>query len=460
MQYFASKPCVEHIYAISRQHDAPISMTEFDAARADELVRMWRESFEGGVGIVDPHPIQEQHDYLMREVLPNNSVRVALAGEQLVGFVAATRESISQLYVRTSEQRRGVGAQLLAWAKAQSCGRLWLFTFARNVGARAFYEKHGFRIVARGFEPTWQLDDLKYEWSADRRHAGFVLDGALVRRMVATQFPQWADLPVRPVAPGGWDNRSFRLGEQMIVRLPSAEAYAAQVEKEHRWLPRLAPSLPLAIPTPLAIGKPASGYPWRWSIYRWIDGDVAAPERIGDLTAFATCLAQFLVALQRIEPTNGPPPGDHNFYRGGSLLTYDAETRQAIDILKDRIDAAAATQVWEAALGTTFDRSPVWIHGDVSPGNLLVREGRLSAVIDFGMLGVGDPACDLSIAWTLFDGESRQAFRAMLPLDPDTWARARAWTLWKALIVAAGLAETNAVEAATPWRIIDQVLGQ
>jgi aminoglycoside phosphotransferase (APT) family kinase protein len=140
------------------------------------------------------------------------------------------------------------------------------------------------------------------------------------------------------------------------------------------------------------------------------------------------------------------------------LTTYDAETRQAIAALKDRIDADAATEIWEAALETTWDRPSVWIHGDVSAGNLLVQAGRLSSVIDFGMLGVGDPACDLSIAWTLLAGESRKAFRALLPLDADTWARGRAWTLWKALIVAADLTGTKAVEAARPWRVIDEVL--
>lgn len=285
-----------------------------------------------------------------------------------------------------------------------------------------------------------------------------VIDDAFVRRMVAEQFPQWADLSLRSAAAGGWDNRSFRLGEHMIVRLPSAADYSVQVEKEHRWLPKLAPLLPLLIPTPLAMGEPAVGYPWRWSIYRWIEGDTAAPERISDLSDFATSLAQFLIALQRIDPTDGPRLGPHNFWRGGPLTTYDAETRQAIALLKGKINTNAATQVWEAALKTTWDRPPVWIHGDVSAGNLLVKAGRLSSVIDFGMLGVGDPACDLSIAWTLFSGESREAFRARLPLDAGTWARGRAWTLWKALIVAAGLTETNAVEAARPWRVIDEVL--
>lgn len=287
-----------------------------------------------------------------------------------------------------------------------------------------------------------------------------VIDDTLVRRLVTTQFPQWAHLPVRPVVRGGWNNRTFHLGEHMIARLPSAAAYAVQVEKEYRWLPRLAPELPLPIPTSLAIGEPADGYPWRWSILRWLEGDTAAPERIADLRDFAASLAQFLIALQRIDPTGGPPPGPHNFYRGGPLTTYDAETRQALAVLGGTIDVDAATEVWEAALATTWDGSPVWIHGDVGAGNLLMQDGRLSSVIDFGTCGVGDPACDLAITWTLFGRESREVFRAMLPLDAGTWARGRAWTLWKALIVAAGHCDANPfdVEDAPPRRVIDEVL--
>jgi aminoglycoside phosphotransferase (APT) family kinase protein len=285
-----------------------------------------------------------------------------------------------------------------------------------------------------------------------------VIDDVLVNKMVRAQFPQWAHLPVKPVAAGGWDNRSFHLGEEMIVRLPSAAAYAAQVEKEHRWLPRLAPFLPLEIPTPLAVGEPASGYPWKWSIHRWIEGDTPSSEAVADSNDFAASVAGFLVALQRIDATGGPPPGPHNFHRGGSLATYDSEARKAIAMLEGRIDTNAATQAWEAALRTAWDHHPVWVHGDMSIGNLLSQDGELKAVIDFGMLGIGDPACDLSIAWTLFRGRSREAFRAMLPLDSGTWIRGRAWTLWKALIVAAGLSRTNAVEWAHPWRVIDEVL--
>jgi ribosomal protein S18 acetylase RimI-like enzyme len=143
-----------------------VSSVDFDSTRTDELVRMWRESFEFGVGVIDPHPIEDQRDHFVSAVVPNNAVRMALLDDQLVGFIAATKESITHLYVRVGHHHCGVGSQLLSWAKAQSDGKLWLFAFARNAVARAFYEKHGFEIIARGFEPTWQLDDIKYEWVA------------------------------------------------------------------------------------------------------------------------------------------------------------------------------------------------------------------------------------------------------------------------------------------------------
>lgn len=287
-----------------------------------------------------------------------------------------------------------------------------------------------------------------------------MIDASLVRRLVATQFPQWKDLPVRPVALSGWDNRTFHLGEEMLVRMPSAAEYALQVEKEHRWLPRLAPLLPLPIPVPLAMGKPGDGYPWKWSVYRWLEGDSAAMAEIADLSDFATRLADFLSALQRIDSSSGPMPGPHSFYRGGALITYDAEVRQAITALKKKIDGDAATDIWERALSTHLNGAPVWIHGDISAGNLLVKEGKLCGVIDFGQLAVGDPACDLAIAWTLFKGKSREVFRAHLPLDAGTWARGRAWTLWKALVTAAGLTNPNNTESAQCRRILDEVLAE
>ncbi|AZO15863.1 aminoglycoside phosphotransferase family protein [Mesorhizobium sp. M2A.F.Ca.ET.043.05.1.1] len=283
------------------------------------------------------------------------------------------------------------------------------------------------------------------------------IDTGLVRRLVDTQFPRWRDLPVSPVAFGGWDNRTFHLGDEMTVRLPSAAAYSLQVEKEQRWLPKLASLLPLPIPTPLAVGEPAEGYPWHWSIYRWIEGETAKSGRIADLNVFAVSLADFLVALRGIDPNDGPAPGQHNFHRGGPLTVYDGEARQAIAALERRIDAQAATTVWEAALAATWSGSPVWFHGDVASGNLLVEDGRLSAVIDFGTSGVGDPSCDLAIAWTFFEGESREAFRARIAADDATWARGRGWALWKALITVAGH-DANQAEAERQRHVIDEVL--
>ena len=285
------------------------------------------------------------------------------------------------------------------------------------------------------------------------------IDVVLVRHLVATQFPHWADLSVTPVENGGWCNQAFHLGEQMLVRLPRHRAYAEQIPKEYQWLPRLAPLLPLPIPEPLAIGEPALAYPWRWSIYRWIEGAPALPERIANiLPAFAADLGAFLAVMQSLDTMSGPTPGPHNFYRGGLLATYDSQTREAIAALEGKVDTNAVVEVWEAALTATWADAPVWIHGDVSVGNLLVRNGRLRAVIDFGNMAVGDPACDLAMAWTVFDGESRECFRAKLPLDKGTWARGRGWVLWKALIVAAGLTSSNAFADSRPWSIIEEVL--
>ncbi len=276
----------------------------------------------------------------------------------------------------------------------------------------------------------------------------------LVRKLIAAQFPQWADLPITPVDPGGWDNRTFHLGNEFSVRLPSAEAYAPQVEKEQKWLPRLAPHLPVPIPIPVAMGEPAEGYPWRWSVYRWIPGEPSARATIPDLREFAKAVAGFLRALHGIDATGGPAFGPHNFYRGGPPDIYDAETRRAIAALGSAIDARAVGAVWDDALAATWSGRPVWVHGDVAAGNLLVEAGRLSAVIDFGSCGVGDPACDLVMAWTFFGEEGRKAFQEALPFDAGTWARGRGWALWKALIVAAG----NPREAASSFRVIEEVL--
>jgi aminoglycoside phosphotransferase (APT) family kinase protein len=279
----------------------------------------------------------------------------------------------------------------------------------------------------------------------------------LVSRLIHEQFPQWSQLPIRAVKESGWDNRTFHLGEHLLVRLPSDLAYAPQVEIEQEWLPYLATKLPLAIPTPLARGMPTPYFPLPWSIYQWIGGVTVREERVTDLNAFAVDLAQFLRALQGVGAEGGPAAGARSFYRGGALSNYDAQTRNAIEILGSKINAPRAVSIWNTALASSWKQTPVWVHGDVSCGNLLLQNGRLHAVIDFGQLSVGDPACDLAIAWTLFNGPSRATFRNALGLDDATWARGRGWVLWKALIVAAKLTETNAIEYADPWRVLEWV---
>ena len=254
------------------------------------------------------------------------------------------------------------------------------------------------------------------------------------------QFPQWASRRIEPVELDGWDNSTFRLGEDLSIRLPSAAAYEAQVDKEHRWIPVLARDLPVQISEPVAKGEPDAGFPRKWSIYRWLPGQTARLDRIDDQRAFANSLAEFLRVLHTIDSSDGPPPGDHNFLRGGALSTYDMQTRESIEILRhsalaDDIDLDGAESLWDAALSTNWSRPPVWIHGDLVASNLLVVDGRLSAVIDFGCAAVGDPACDLVMMWTFFDSGSAEAFRHGVNLDADTWSRARGWALWKALLL-------------------------
>lgn len=293
------------------------------------------------------------------------------------------------------------------------------------------------------------------------------ITAAVAARLVAERFPRWAQLPVVPVVLNGWDNTTFQLGESLSVRLPSEDGYVAAVEKEHRWLPVLAPYLPLPIPSPVALGRPNREFPRPWSIYRWIEGEPVSVGRIADLTSFAADLAGFLAALFAVDVDDGPLAGKHSAFRGCPLTTWDESTREVIPLLADDLDVPAVVEVWEAALASSWNRAPVWVHGDVAPSNLLVADGRLCAVIDFGCVAVGDPACDLVMAWTFFVGESAEAFRAGLPFDEATWSRARGWALWKALVTL-GYEKSDGSDAAAAarrfgWRhnaleVIDLVL--
>ncbi|WP_093798214.1 aminoglycoside phosphotransferase family protein [Streptomyces sp. Wb2n-11] len=289
---------------------------------------------------------------------------------------------------------------------------------------------------------------------AVRTHAdGADIDVSLVRRLVDGQFPQWAGLPVEPVVSSGTENAMYRLGEDMAVRLPRREGAAGDVEGEQRWLPRLAPHLPVAVPAPLAKGGPAEGCPWSWSVYRWLEGGNPVAGRVAEPGPLAGDLGKSVTALREIDPVGGPPSG-----RGVPLATRDAPTRAAIGEMHGIIDTEAATAAWEEALRIPERSGPAaWSHGDLSPGNVLADRGRLSAVIDFGVAGAGDPSVDLIVAWNLLPAEARGVFREALRADDATWARGRGRALSIAFIQLPHYRNTNPVLAAGARHVIREV---
>ncbi|MEJ7653672.1 MAG: aminoglycoside phosphotransferase family protein [Chloroflexia bacterium] len=277
-------------------------------------------------------------------------------------------------------------------------------------------------------------------------------DLSLVGRLLATQFPQWANLPIEPVHSAGTDNAMYRLGNDMVVRLPRIHWAVEAVEREHRWLPPLAPLLPVAIPIPLGTGTPGEGYPWHWSVYRWLEGENPAVDRIADPHLLAMEIAEFVAALQRIDPADGPPAGP-------PLAMQDAQVRTSIEALRGMIDTDAATDVWEADLQIPeWTGPPVWLHSDLAPGNVLLVEGRLSAVIDFSGVGVGDPSGDLRVAWNLLPAGVRNIFRAALQVDDATWARGRGRALAQALVQLPYYRGTNPLLAYNARHVIHEVL--
>lgn len=280
------------------------------------------------------------------------------------------------------------------------------------------------------------------------------IDEAVVRRLLDAQVPHWTGLQLQPVGSWGTDNALYRLGGELVVRLPRVEWAVDDVAKEQTWLPRLAPHLPLAIPTPLHYGRPDGGYPWPWSVYRWLDGAHPSADALHDEDRLARDLAGFLAALRAVETAGGPAAS-----RGVPLAERDASTRAAIDELADRIDADAATDAWEEALGApVWDGPPVWIHADLEPDNLLVTHGRLSAVLDFGTLGVGDPAADLIVAWNLMTAPGRDVLRAELGGENAMWARGRGWALSIAVIALPYYWTTNPPLVASSLRVLREVL--
>lgn len=282
-------------------------------------------------------------------------------------------------------------------------------------------------------------------------------DAALARRLLEAQLPQWAALPLAPVIADSTDNDMYRLGSDMAVRLPRRASAVTPLDKEHEWLPKLAPLLPTPVPLPLAKGAPGEGYPYPWSVVRWIEG--ANPPVLVNDNAFAHDLAAFLRALHALDASEGPPPGAHNFWRGTLLAARDANMRERFGWLSDIEDIGAVVAAWEADLPTpAWDRSPCWIHGDMQRGNLLMREGRLAGVLDWSALGVGDPAGDLSVAWNLLGPDARKVFREAMDVDDDTWRRGRAWALVEGVLALSYYRGKNEAIAQAGRRLIDTVL--
>jgi aminoglycoside phosphotransferase (APT) family kinase protein len=291
---------------------------------------------------------------------------------------------------------------------------------------------------------------VRMRMHADEAH----IDTDLVRTLVAAQFPRWADLPVEPVASSGTDNAMYRLGDDLAVRLPRIAGAAGNVAFEQKWVPLLAPRLPVAVPEPVAVGEPAGDYPYRWTVCRWLPGanptvDTTTPELAHDLVTFIT-------ALRSVDPAGAPAAG-----RGGPLATRDEPTRAAIAASAGFVDTAAVTAAWEDALAVPpWGGPPTWAHADLSPGNLLVRDGRLTAVIDWGAAGAGDPTVDLIVAWNLLPAPARATFRAELGVDDDTWRRGRGWALSISIIQLPYYQHTNPALAANSRHVIAQVLAE
>ncbi|MCZ0971577.1 aminoglycoside phosphotransferase family protein [Streptomyces albulus] len=282
----------------------------------------------------------------------------------------------------------------------------------------------------------------------------------LVRRLIAGQFPQWAGLAVERLPSGGTVNAMYRLGDDMVVRLPLVKGGADDVSRECTWLPRLAPRLPTPVPEVLGVGRAAEGYPWPWSVYRWLAGEHPEAGALSAPALLAEDLAAFVAAMRSVTL-----PGAPQAHRGGPIALLDEETRSAIEALRgvpqEGVDCDAATAMWEDALrAPDWDGPPVWLHADLMPGNVLVDGGRLTSVIDFGCLGVGDPACDLFPAWNLLPAGAREVFRAALGVDDATWIRGRGRALSQALIALPYYRRTNPAMAHNARYVIRTVLDE
>lgn len=284
----------------------------------------------------------------------------------------------------------------------------------------------------------------------------------LAHQLIAEQFPEYAHFPITAVTKQGHDNRTYRLGNNLLIRMPTAESYALKVHKEQTLLPQLSPHLSIKIPVPVHIGQPSKNYPYPFSIYQWLEGTSINLTTIDHqaLEQLAIDLATFLKELQSIKNVQGLAPGQHNWWRGDHVSVYDKQARQQLALLANIMDNAKALDVWERACHTQWNNPPVWIHGDFAIGNMLVQQGKLTAIIDFGGMAMGDPACDLVIAWTYLSGKAREVFIKAIDVDKNTWLRARAWALWKATYELCQLKDKNSSQGIVHKKIIEDLLSE
>ena len=281
----------------------------------------------------------------------------------------------------------------------------------------------------------------------------------LAKKLIANQFPEYGHLPITEVTQQGHDNRTYRIDNDLLIRMPTDKTYALKVPKEQDLLPKLAKHLSIAIPAPLKMGAPSADYPYPFSIYKWLEGNDANYAPLDDkaLENIALDLAMFLKELQNISEVEGPEPGQHNWWRGDHISVYDQGARTQIANLATIIDSSTALDLWKKACATKWQKKPVWIHGDLAASNILIKDNKLSGVIDFGGTAVGDPACDLVIAWTYLSGRAREIFISELDLDKDTWLRARAWALWKATFELNNITNKSSDEALRQIHIINSI---
>ncbi|MFJ8476252.1 aminoglycoside phosphotransferase family protein [Kitasatospora sp. NPDC094011] len=291
---------------------------------------------------------------------------------------------------------------------------------------------------------------------AGKMHADELdIDEALVRRMVAGQFPQWAGLPVEAVDSAGTSNAMYRLGADLVVRIPRIPGAVEDIEKEEAWLRRLAPELPFAVPVPVGLGEPLDGCPWPWSVLRWLEGVNPVVGSVRQPAVLAADLAEFVTAMHRVDQAGGPAA-----YRSESLASRDPAVRRALAGLAGEVDVDAVTSLWDKALGAADHPGPaVWIHADLQPGNLLLdADGRLSAVIDFGCMGLGDPAVDLLTAWYVLPAPVRAAFRTGVAADDAAWGRGRGWALSVALMELDYYRDSNPRMVRTARHVVGELL--